>query len=145
MVRENRQFVAEFAEPYHHVPRSLHLDEILPYMLFEPRRIAYLRVRLHHIIYVVVLAQRAVEEFLHKRREQRMLFLRPIHFRTFYFQLMFFAQGDTRILDTGDKHLGEVENNVCDFIAHTYTRSEEHTSELQSQSNLVCRLLIEQK
>src|SRR2546430_10360189 len=26
-----------------------------------------------------------------------------------------------------------------------YSRSEEHTSELQSQSNLVCRLLLEQK
>src|SRR2546430_5224067 len=28
---------------------------------------------------------------------------------------------------------------------HTPTRSEEHTSELQSQSNLVCRLLLEKK
>src|SRR2546430_4978588 len=27
----------------------------------------------------------------------------------------------------------------------TYKRSEEHTSELQSQSNLVCRLLLEKK
>src|SRR5256886_7983879 len=27
----------------------------------------------------------------------------------------------------------------------SYTRSEEHTSELQSQSNLVCRLLLEKK
>src|SRR2546430_6113176 len=29
------------------------------------------------------------------------------------------------------------------LAAHGYTRSEEHTSELQSQSNLVCRLLLE--
>src|SRR2546427_8274163 len=29
--------------------------------------------------------------------------------------------------------------------ARTGTRSEEHTSELQSQSNLVCRLLLEKK
>src|SRR2546430_12031819 len=29
--------------------------------------------------------------------------------------------------------------------ANPYTRSEEHTSELQSQSNLVCRLLLEKK
>src|SRR2546427_7627099 len=29
--------------------------------------------------------------------------------------------------------------------AISYTRSEEHTSELQSQSNLVCRLLLEKK
>src|SRR3989454_4902790 len=28
---------------------------------------------------------------------------------------------------------------------HTYTRSEEHTSELQSPCNLVCRLLLEKK
>src|SRR2546430_9519136 len=30
-------------------------------------------------------------------------------------------------------------------IAELDTRSEEHTSELQSQSNLVCRLLLEKK
>src|SRR2546427_4033068 len=31
------------------------------------------------------------------------------------------------------------------FIALARKRSEEHTSELQSQSNLVCRLLLEKK
>src|SRR2546430_8515934 len=30
-------------------------------------------------------------------------------------------------------------------LCFTATRSEEHTSELQSQSNLVCRLLLEKK
>src|SRR2546427_7727030 len=30
-------------------------------------------------------------------------------------------------------------------IGHPVQRSEEHTSELQSQSNLVCRLLLEKK
>src|SRR5205085_12609945 len=30
-------------------------------------------------------------------------------------------------------------------LGATQTRSEEHTSELQSQSNLVCRLLLEKK
>src|SRR2546430_6275155 len=30
-------------------------------------------------------------------------------------------------------------------VAEDKTRSEEHTSELQSQSNLVCRLLLEKK
>src|SRR5438270_3782068 len=30
-------------------------------------------------------------------------------------------------------------------VLHTQRRSEEHTSELQSQSNLVCRLLLEKK
>src|SRR2546430_10770943 len=36
--------------------------------------------------------------------------------------------------------LGEVE-----FVRQAERRSEEHTSELQSQSNLVCRLLLEKK
>src|SRR2546427_9521101 len=31
------------------------------------------------------------------------------------------------------------------FFARKESRSEEHTSELQSQSNLVCRLLLEKK
>src|SRR2546430_11041639 len=34
---------------------------------------------------------------------------------------------------------------VADGGASFYFRSEEHTSELQSQSNLVCRLLLEKK
>src|SRR5438270_4178699 len=40
-------------------------------------------------------------------------------------------------LDVGDHHAGVAEVAV--------DRSEEHTSELQSQSNLVCRLLLEKK
>src|SRR2546430_13199820 len=35
--------------------------------------------------------------------------------------------------------------NVVDLERYTHGRSEEHTSELQSQSNLVCRLLLEKK
>src|SRR2546430_11401090 len=35
--------------------------------------------------------------------------------------------------------------NTCAFIDSAKERSEEHTSELQSQSNLVCRLLLEKK
>src|SRR5256886_12526999 len=34
---------------------------------------------------------------------------------------------------------------LCREGTRRYPRSEEHTSELQSQSNLVCRLLLEQK
>src|SRR2546430_4856911 len=33
----------------------------------------------------------------------------------------------------------------CTWLRRSTTRSEEHTSELQSQSNLVCRLLLEKK
>src|SRR3972149_7749669 len=36
-------------------------------------------------------------------------------------------------------------NSAQRWIALVMTRSEEHTSELQSQSNLVCRLLLEKK
>src|SRR5256886_9734769 len=34
---------------------------------------------------------------------------------------------------------------VADARGYVFARSEEHTSELQSQSNLVCRLLLEKK
>src|SRR2546430_5458456 len=34
---------------------------------------------------------------------------------------------------------------IADGAVHVAPRSEEHTSELQSQSNLVCRLLLEKK
>src|SRR2546427_3150403 len=57
-----------------------------------------------------------------------------------------------------DEHLGRVRFPVsCNAEAHLrfergvallhsfWYRSEEHTSELQSQSNLVCRLLLEKK
>src|SRR2546430_8000710 len=36
-------------------------------------------------------------------------------------------------------------NDVAAALEKIRTRSEEHTSELQSQSNLVCRLLLEKK
>src|SRR2546430_11945710 len=36
-------------------------------------------------------------------------------------------------------------NQHIQLVAHAANRSEEHTSELQSQSNLVCRLLLEKK
>src|SRR2546430_10536063 len=40
--------------------------------------------------------------------------------------------------------IGEV-CQLTDLKPHVLRRSEEHTSELQSQSNLVCRLLLEKK
>src|SRR2546427_8687651 len=36
-------------------------------------------------------------------------------------------------------------NIINEYIDERFPRSEEHTSELQSQSNLVCRLLLEKK
>src|SRR5438270_9479508 len=40
---------------------------------------------------------------------------------------------------------GWILNGAKMWITNGSTRSEEHTSELQSQSNLVCRLLLEKK
>src|SRR5688572_31174855 len=39
----------------------------------------------------------------------------------------------------------EIESRARKGMARRLWRSEEHTSELQSQSNLVCRLLLEKK
>src|SRR2546421_9369333 len=42
----------------------------------------------------------------------------------------------------------QVQSRLADFIVgriNNVTRSEEHTSELQSRSDLVCRLLLEKK
>src|SRR5256886_4988819 len=47
----------------------------------------------------------------------------------------------TAIVATGKK----VEDAEAALKAENKKRSEEHTSELQSQSNLVCRLLLEKK
>src|SRR5438270_7247053 len=44
------------------------------------------------------------------------------------------------------RQLGAAETRQLPAVQHHVTgRSEEHTSELQSQSNLVCRLLLEKK
>src|SRR2546430_12428143 len=48
-----------------------------------------------------------------------------------------------KVLRCSDTRQGHGPMRRRDFIA--LIRSEEHTSELQSQSNLVCRLLLEKK
>src|SRR2546430_11338621 len=44
-----------------------------------------------------------------------------------------------------NEHFSSVEENEAEKNNLDKERSEEHTSELQSQSNLVCRLLLEKK
>src|SRR2546430_3575027 len=58
-----------------------------------------------------------------------------------------FRSGVRILLDRGRDDLlgGLVEPRVDHLEARVAQRSEEHTSELQSQSNLVCRLLLEKK
>src|SRR2546430_4954897 len=52
-----------------------------------------------------------------------------------------------RCLCTERRDSNEQDGRNREDVPHTasHTRSEEHTSELQSQSNLVCRLLLEKK
>src|SRR2546430_3612528 len=45
----------------------------------------------------------------------------------------------------GSRQLSERPARLLDEVLEGCSRSEEHTSELQSQSNLVCRLLLEKK
>src|SRR5256886_13390678 len=47
------------------------------------------------------------------------------------------------LIDTADSYGPAVSERL--IAEALYPRSEEHTSELQSQSNLVCRLLLEKK
>src|SRR2546427_8853402 len=51
----------------------------------------------------------------------------------------------TRPMVMETKPMSCLKNRVRTASASRPTRSEEHTSELQSQSNLVCRLLLEKK
>src|SRR2546430_7259420 len=51
-----------------------------------------------------------------------------------------------RQLDLGnEQQRRELQHCRARYMGSSVTRSEEHTSELQSQSNLVCRLLLEKK
>src|SRR2546427_7883631 len=58
-------------------------------------------------------------------------------------------QGDHRVLALGGElarvRVGKLRDVARELDDRRLQRSEEHTSELQSQSNLVCRLLLEKK
>src|SRR2546427_6284715 len=49
------------------------------------------------------------------------------------------------LLDVAERQAALVQVIGRHFKRHLVARSEEHTSELQSQSNIVCRLLLEKK
>src|SRR5205085_11487637 len=48
----------------------------------------------------------------------------------------------SRLVSCGPTYLPISLSNCAHLVQGRYSRSEEHTSELQSQSNLVCRLLL---
>src|SRR2546430_6891259 len=52
------------------------------------------------------------------------------------------VRAEAHVVDAGD---GADVIDVVRHLGQRRLRSEEHTSELQSQSNLVCRLLLEKK
>src|SRR2546430_5822593 len=55
------------------------------------------------------------------------------------------ARGRHEARSAGAQPDPPVDPTVVEALAEIGVRSEEHTSELQSQSNLVCRLLLEKK
>src|SRR2546430_12387179 len=67
---------------------------------------------------------------------------RPPRSTLFPYTTLFRSLSASRRPAAGLRHTGP---SVRPAPAHGRARSEEHTSELQSQSNLVCRLLLEKK
>src|SRR3989475_7925103 len=71
---------------------------------------------------------------------------RPPRSTLFPYTTLFRSVFDPARQDVGDLHTDLIAHPVGALVAcHGSKRSEEHTSELQSQSNLVCRLLLEKK
>src|SRR5688572_30899051 len=66
---------------------------------------------------------------------------------TTLFRSVSIASVSTELPGVGDdpRHMTLALEEARAATAHDDVRSEEHTSELQSQSNLVCRLLLEKK
>src|SRR2546430_12895105 len=67
---------------------------------------------------------------------------RPPRSTLFPYTTLFRSPGKTARWNRGNRSLRRNTQFRINFLTQ---RSEEHTSELQSQSNLVCRLLLEKK
>src|SRR2546430_17582834 len=63
--------------------------------------------------------------------------------------IFFYQVFDKGVMEDGEGRQIDFKNTILVLTTNagtdTLMRSEEHTSELQSQSNLVCRLLLEEK
>src|SRR5256885_10354289 len=51
----------------------------------------------------------------------------------------------TTLFRSADAHAAQIDDGLAEYRKGRWGRSEEHTSELQSPCNLVCRLLLEKK
>src|SRR5260370_31868958 len=69
---------------------------------------------------------------------------RPPRSTLFPYTTLFRSNCSRAVVDIGDNHL-RAGNMKFSHDRGSDTRSEEHTSELQSHLNLVCRLLLEKK
>src|SRR5256886_13093952 len=82
--------------------------------------------------------------FLMIRRPPRStLFPYTTLFRSYWVHDMLAAVWGSPMVIDGKVYLGDEDGDIV--VLEASKRSEEHTSELQSQSNLVCRLLLEKK
>src|SRR2546430_12791842 len=72
---------------------------------------------------------------------------RPPRSTLFPYTTLFRSQADRPVRASRARRAGALRSDavVASHRAAVSLRSEEHTSELQSQSNLVCRLLLEKK
>src|SRR2546427_6899362 len=72
---------------------------------------------------------------------------RPPRSTLFPYTTLFRSELGARVTGPGDllTTVEQVDPIYVNFSPSDEDRSEEHTSELQSQSNLVCRLLLEKK
>src|SRR5688572_32042699 len=70
---------------------------------------------------------------------------RPPRSTLFPYTTLFRSRGGRLQTSSGPSDRRAVRRDSSISRSTTYARSEEHTSELQSQSNLVCRLLLEKK
>src|SRR2546430_12711962 len=70
---------------------------------------------------------------------------RPPRSTLFPYTTLFRSRIERVVRDGREEEAAQDDRLPADPIREPAERSEEHTSELQSQSNLVCRLLLEKK
>src|SRR5438270_6167017 len=70
---------------------------------------------------------------------------RPPRSTLFPYTTLFRSAGGLDLRHVGSEVTDPADGNQLVAYHAQFRRSEEHTSELQSQSNLVCRLLLEKK